>query len=247
MGIEKYPVRLGDLIEYVSQQPGGPLDHLSTAAELGVYLDEVADHLMGHFVDQARRAGASWSEIGQYMGVSKQAAQKRFVDKGDKGDEGDLPSKLSGAFERFTARARSVTVQSAVEARTYGHDEVGGDHILLALVADGQGLAALALADQGADADRVRAAVLEAHPAEPGEPGEHIPFSKDGRKVLDLTLREALRYGHNYIGTEHMLLGLMRDKGGPGAEALDALGVTRERAEDWIGAALAKVAQARAE
>jgi len=234
--METYPVRLGDLIEFVNEQPGGPLDHLSTASEIGAYLDEISDHLIGHFVDQARRAGASWSEIGQYMGVSKQAAQKRFVPKAD-----DLPTKLAGAFARFTDRARHVTVQAAAEAKAMGHDEVGGEHILLALFAEPRALAARALVDQGADAERVRSAVEAAHPPVEAELPEHIPFNKEAKKILDLTLREALRYGHNYIGTEHMLLGIMRDGKGVGAKVLDGLGVRREPAEAWIGAELGKI------
>src|SRR5688572_14418323 len=88
-------LRLDDLIEHVKRQhpEGGPLEHLSTAMLLAENLGEMADHLIGHFVDQARRAGASWTGIGQSMGVSKQAAQKRFVQKGaalDVGDEGSF-------------------------------------------------------------------------------------------------------------------------------------------------------------
>ncbi|GIG67918.1 Clp protease N-terminal domain-containing protein [Phytomonospora endophytica] len=234
--MERYPVRLGDLIEFVNQQPGGPLDHLSAASEIGAYLDEISDHLIGHFVDQARRAGSSWSEIGQYIGVSKQAAQKRFVAKAS-----DLPTQLSGAFARFTARARHVTVQSSAEARAMGHQEVGGEHILLALLVEPDALAARALAEQGADEAKIRASVAAAHPATDEETPEHIPFSAEAKKILDLTLREALRYGHNYIGTEHMLLGILRDGKGIGAKVLDELGVRRKVAEAWIGGELAKL------
>src|ERR1700735_5555847 len=79
--MEQTPVRLDDLISYVKSQDGTPLDHVSAAMRVSEHVGEVADHLIGHFVDQARRAGASWTEIGQSMGVTKQAAQKRFVPK----------------------------------------------------------------------------------------------------------------------------------------------------------------------
>src|SRR3974377_1528196 len=79
--MEPQPVRLDDLIGYVKSQDGTALDHVSAAMQLSEHLGELADHLIGHFVDQARKAGASWTEIGQSMGVTKQAAQKRFVPK----------------------------------------------------------------------------------------------------------------------------------------------------------------------
>src|SRR5882762_8648979 len=103
--MSEQPVRLDDLIDYVKHQhPGSdPLQDLQHAVTVAAHVDEVADHLIGHFVDQARRAGASWTDIGQHMGVSKQAAQKRFVSR--------LPEDLTyfdveAGFERVTPRAR---------------------------------------------------------------------------------------------------------------------------------------------
>ena len=102
------PVRLDELISYIRNTEGTALDQVSAAVWISEHLGELADHLIGHFVDQARKTGASWTEIGQSMGVTKQAAQKRFVPKAS--DGGDLPS---GAFppdpvkfDRFTDRAR---------------------------------------------------------------------------------------------------------------------------------------------
>ena len=104
------PIRLDDLIVHVIDlhPDGDALDHLSDAVETSSHLGEVADHLIGHFVDQARRSGASWTEIGQYMGVSKQAVQKRFVPK--ESDELHFPP--GGRFSRFTMRARHVVAES---------------------------------------------------------------------------------------------------------------------------------------
>ena len=76
------PVRLDELISYITSQEGTPLDHVSEAVRISEHLSELADHLIGHFVDQARKTGASWTDIGQSMGVTKQAAQKRFVPEG---------------------------------------------------------------------------------------------------------------------------------------------------------------------
>src|SRR5881394_1875252 len=112
--MEQFPARLDDLIGFVKQQhpDGGPLEHLSDAVLASERLGEVADHLIGHFVDQARRAGASWTEIGRYMGVSKQAAQKRFVAKGEASD-----LDASQGFSRYTDRARKVVVTAQELAR----------------------------------------------------------------------------------------------------------------------------------
>src|SRR5207342_1377752 len=120
------PVRLDDLIEALTKVHSAPLDQLSDAAIAADHLGDVADHLIGHFVDQARRSGASWTEIGQSMGVTKQAAQKRFVAKAP--DWADL---LSGAFRqdpvkfsRFTDRAKRTVIAARQEATKRRHDHV---------------------------------------------------------------------------------------------------------------------------
>src|SRR5438309_11712426 len=99
------PVRLDDLIDAIKKVHSDALDQLTDAVLAADHLGEVADHLIGHFVDQARRSGASWTDIGRSMGVTKQAAQKRFVPK-EPGSVGDLDP--SQGFSRFTPRARNV-------------------------------------------------------------------------------------------------------------------------------------------
>src|SRR3954466_15368348 len=106
------PVRLDDLIAAIEQVHSDALDQLSDAVLAADHLGEVADHLIGHFVDRARRSGASWSDIGRSMGVTKQAAQKRFVSKGEAPD-----LDASQGFSRFTDRARKVVVTAQEEAR----------------------------------------------------------------------------------------------------------------------------------
>src|SRR5487761_1631658 len=117
--MEQNPVRLDDLIGYVKGQEGTALDHVSVAVQASEHLGEVADHLIGHFVDQARRSGASWTEIGQSMGVTKQAAQKRFVPKvTDWSDQFSATLMGStGQFSRFTDRAKRTVVAAHQEAR----------------------------------------------------------------------------------------------------------------------------------
>src|SRR5579862_1986606 len=140
--MEQMPVRLDDLITYVKSQDGTALDHVSSAMGLSEHLGELADHLIGHFVDQARKAGASWTEIGQSMGVTKQAAQKRFVPKAEElavpPDEAGWQAALSDAFRahpfsRFTVRARNSIKAAAEEAREHRHNFVSPEHLAIGL------------------------------------------------------------------------------------------------------------------
>jgi hypothetical protein len=222
-------VRLDDLIEHVrAKHPDGdPLVHLSDAVLVGEQLGEVADHLVGHFVDQARRAGASWTDIGRSMGVSKQAAQQRFVPRAST----ELPDP--GNWSRFTDRSRQAVAQAQEQARLSGHPEVGTEHLLLGLLADSDSFASRAIAAQGAPLAGVRDAVVAQLGRGEAGPAEHIPFSAGARKVLALTVREALRLGHNYVGTEHILLALFRGDARVTA-VLTGLGVTRKRTEEWL-------------
>ncbi len=234
----KQPVRLDDLIEHViNQHPDGDaLQHLSDAVQTGTHLGEVADHLIGHFVDQARRAGASWTDIGQYMGVSKQAVQKRFVPKETEADE--LDATRSVLFTHFTQRARNVVKNARDEAIERGHSHVEIGHLVLGLLSEPDGLAAKAIDELGPGNDQVKEAVIASlGPAVRSKP-TRIRFSRPARKTLELALREALHLGHNYIGTEHMLLGLLRDEKDAATKLLIGLGVTREAAEQWTKAAL---------
>src|ERR1051325_4300664 len=114
-----------------------------------------------------------------------------------------------GMFERFTDRARRVVVLAQEEARMLSHNYIGTEHILLGLIHEGEGVAAKALESLGISLEAVRAQV-EA-------PSGHIPFTPRAKKVLELSLREALQLGHNYIGTEHILLGLIREGEGVAA------------------------------
>jgi hypothetical protein len=238
------PARLGDLIDHVvAQHPGGdPLVHLADASRAADQMGDLADHLVGHFVDQARRAGASWTEIGQSMGVTKQAVQQRFVPRAGH-VEPDLFS--DGRLSRFTLRARNVLVHAQQEARDAGNDSVQTTHLVLGLVDEPGGLAAQAIVAQGVAGDTVRAVLRAAlGPAVEAVPA-HVPFSADAKKLLGLTLREALRLGHNYIGTEHILLALLGDEQTPGGALLGALGVERVATEAWLAEAFEALAQQR--
>jgi ATP-dependent Clp protease ATP-binding subunit ClpC len=116
-------------------------------------------------------------------------------------------------FERFTDRARRVVVLAQEEARMLNHNYIGTEHILLGLIHEGEGVAAKALESLGISLDAVREQVQEIIGQGQQAPSGHIPFTPRAKKVLELSLREALQLGHNYIGTEHILLGLIRRQG----------------------------------
>src|SRR5665647_2271895 len=128
-------------------------------------------------------------------------------------------------FERFTDRARRVVVLAQEEARMLNHNYIGTEHILLGLIHEGEGVAAKALESLGISLDAVREQVQEIIGQGQQAPSGHIPFTPRAKKVLELSLREALQLGHNYIGTEHILLGLIREGEGVAAQVLVKLGV----------------------
>ncbi|MCS0637640.1 ATP-dependent Clp protease ATP-binding subunit [Streptomyces sp. LP05-1] len=229
-------VRLDDLIEAIKQVHTAPLEQLQDAVLAAEHLDDVADHLIGHFVDQARRSGASWTEIGTSMGVTRQAAQKRFVPK----ESHDLDP--SQGFSRYTPRARNTVMAAHNEAVAARNPEGRPEHLVLGLLAEPEGLAARAITAQGVTADAVRQAAVAALPPAADEVPDLIPYGSDAKKVLELTFREALRLGHNYIGTEHILLALLEFENGRGV--LSGLGIGKERVEAEVAEVLESVRHA---
>src|SRR5881396_1128241 len=127
-------------------------------------------------------------------------------------------------FERFTDRARRVVVLAQEEARMLNHNYIGTEHILLGLIHEGEGVAAKALESLSISLEAVRQQVEEIIGQGQAAPTGHIPFTPRAKKVLELSLREALQLGHNYIGTEHILLGLIREGEGVAAQVLVKLG-----------------------
>ena len=213
-------VSLDTLIRTIKSVHSDALEQLTDAVLAAEHLDEVADHLIGHFVDQARRSGASWTEIGKRMGVTKQAVQKRFVPKGDTID----PSE---GFTRFTPRARAAVVASQEAAQHSRNQEIAPEHLILGLLVDTDSLAIRLLRAQGVDPDQLRAAIDL--PSGSGAALELVPYNGPAKKVLELTFREALRLGHNYIGTEHLLLALLESEEADGP--LHRVGIDKDRTE----------------
>jgi len=153
-------------------------------------------------------------------------------------------------FERFTDRARRVVVLAQEEALGLNHNYIGTEHILLGLIREREGVAAKALESLGISLEAVRAQVEEIIGQGQSAPTGHIPFTPRAKKVLELSLREALQLGHNYIGTEHILLGLIREGEGVAAQVLVKLGADLSRVRQQViqvlsGAAGVEVGAAR--
>lgn len=228
-------VRLDDLIESIKAvHPDNVLEQLSDAVVTAGHLGEVADHLIGHFVDQARRSGASWTDIGNSMGVSKQAAQKRFVPR-EPSDAGTLDP--AAGFSRFTLRARQAVVGAQEAARAAENNAILPEHLILGLVAQPESIGAKAIVAQGVALDVVRRVATAALPEPVSDLPALIPFDTQSKKALELTFRVALRLGHNYVGTEHMLLALLEL--GDGTGVLAGLGVDAEAAAVTVATLLA--------
>jgi ATP-dependent Clp protease ATP-binding subunit ClpA len=137
-------------------------------------------------------------------------------------------------FERFTDRARRVVVLSQEEARLLNHNYIGTEHLLLGLIHEGQGVAAKALESLGIRLEAVRAQVEEIIGRGQEAPSGQIPFTPRAKKVLELSLREALQLGHNYMGTEHILLGLIREGEGVAAQVLVRIGADFSRVRQQV-------------
>jgi ATP-dependent Clp protease ATP-binding subunit ClpA len=233
------PVSLDDLITYVKTltPEGGPLDNLSDAVSVGAGLDEKSDALIGHFVDAARRSGASWSQIGTSMGVTKQAAQKRFVAQWE-----------SAEFSRFTQRLRNVLAAAGRIAAASGAGAIDATHLAAGLLSEPDGLAAKLIHGAGLTDEQVLAA-LDIGPAAAAVGGgreagpealRQLRFTEAGRAALRGVLKQALRLGHNYLGTEHLLLGILLARGDAG-QRLAGLGLTAGLAERELVEEIARV------
>ncbi len=213
-----------------------PVVLLAGASRQQQELADLGEKLLDHFVQEARAGGCSWSQIGTALGVSKQAAQQRhstlrsLFGKFVTGVE----SVVGNMFKRFTSRARRAVVLAQEEARRLNHDHLGTEHLLLGLLAEGEGIASQALQQAGITLESARAGVEEITGLGEKTPNGHIPFTGQAKKVLELGLRSALELGHNYIGTEHFLLGLLTEGEGVGMQVMTAAGVQPDQLRDSL-------------
>ncbi|GAA1579401.1 Clp protease N-terminal domain-containing protein [Kribbella hippodromi] len=191
------------------------LQQLATAAATINELTTTSDAALGFFVDRARGAGKSWVEISAVLGVSKQAAHKRFADS--------WTSKP--ALDRYTERTKAVVAAAADVARERNHAFIGTEHLLLAFFTQPQAVATLVLLAHGITADSVGAAVDVESPAGPKSAEQTLdadnpPYTRRTAHVLQGAVGEALTLGHNYVGTEHLLLAFYRDQAGVATKIL---------------------------
>jgi hypothetical protein len=240
--LEELGVSLDELITAVRDlhPEGDDVARLADATSMSERLGEIGEHLVAYFVDQARTSGASWSTIGASLGVTKQAAQKHFAPNGGQ-------AARDGIFSRFTEYAWRSIDTAREEARRLKNPEVGSQHLLLGLMSEREGLAAETLEALGCSARAVREMVVASQREESESLPPRIPYSPQAQDVFKVALREALRRGQNYIGTEHLLLGILADDDSAAARILLELGVTRAHAAERLTNALAAVTTRKAE
>jgi hypothetical protein len=231
-------VSVDQLVAAVQDGSDDPLDRVSAAALLKDQLEHLGDDLLDHFVTRARSDGRSWTQIGEALGVTRQAAQQRH---------GGLVDRILGGltdrrFQRFTPKTRTAVVEAQNAARDRKHGTVGTEHLLLGLYAAGDGnLATVALDHLGLD----RAAaerLVDARVAPGTAPVKgHIRFGPGAKKTLELSLRHALELGHNYIGTEHIVLALRQIEDGVAAQVMAEAGIGYDDLRTEVLVALRKI------
>ena len=228
-------INLEQLITVVEQSGDSPLDRIATAAMLQSQMSALGDDLLDHFVSDARQQGLSWAQIGEALGVTRQAAQQRHGAGGTGYADRMLEGiRDAGRFKRFTDRARTAVAASQTAANERNHGYIGTEHVLLGILADDESVATKAVAALGVDREAVSRKLEELIP--PGnEPVEgNPPFTPRAKQALEHGLGEALSLGHNYIGTEHLVLGVHRVSDGLGSRFLVELGVSYDALREEI-------------
>ncbi|MFF3920095.1 Clp protease N-terminal domain-containing protein [Streptomyces sp. NPDC001852] len=226
-------VNLADLIARLDEErpDADDLARISEAQLRALTLSDLGDQLVDHYVGKARQAGASWSEIGDAIGVSKQAAQQRHA---------------PAPFERFTDLNRHSIVLAQEAARTHKHDLIGTEHILLGLLGEARGLAYEVLMAKTESEQRIRDAIEEAMPpAGKKALRGHIAFRSESKEAIQQALRASANLGHDWVGTEHMLLGLIRVKESTAAQILRNLGFTSDELHETVKTEVTKRIAAR--
>ena len=205
-----------------------PLGRVAAARDLCAEIVVLGDQVVDHFVDAARREGCSWAQIGSVLGVSRQGAQQRYGGLLRRvplvGRRGPSP------VTRFGPDARRAVVEAQAAARAMSHGHVDTEHLLLGLLStepDAKGMAVLTAC--GLDRDDVEHEITAIVGRGTEAPGRHIPFSPGAKKALELSLREALTLRAERIGTEHLLLALVRERRGVAAQVLSEHGIDRDR------------------
>ena len=227
---------LDELIAEVHRRARGDLERLSAAVGEAAALSELGDALIGHFVERARLAGHTWSQVGERLGVSKQAAHQRFV---------AAPGGPSAHAWRGTVRVgrRDVALDDSVrramgfaleEARELRHNYLGTEHILLGILRGEEGGAWEVLSAAGVDAAGVREAIVAIIGRGRGRAPSAPRMTPRAKRVLELAARETKRVRSRCVLTEHVLLALLREGEGVAAQILAHAGVTEEAVREAI-------------
>ncbi|MGW2816826.1 Clp protease N-terminal domain-containing protein [Streptomyces sp. NPDC001415] len=225
-------ISLAELIARLDEElpEASELARISEARLRAQTLSDLGDQLIDHYVSKAKQTGASWTEIGDAIGVSKQAAQQRHV----------------SPFERYTNLNRHSIVLAQEAARTHKHDFIGTEHILLGLLGEPRGLAYEVLIAKAGSEQCVRDAIAGAMPPV-GEKAlrGHIAFRPESKEAIEQARRAAADLGHDWVGTEHTLLGLIRTERSPASRILRDLGFTTDELRETIKTEIANRSAAR--
>jgi hypothetical protein len=217
-------VSLDQLIAAVEESSEEPLDRVSAAALLKEQVERLGDDLLDHFVLAARDEGCSWTQIGEALGVTRQAAQQRHSDVTERLMRGIADGR---ELKRFTDRARTALMKAQTVAQERRHSYIGTEHLLLGLYAAEDGnLAVRALSELGVTREAIEQGVDEQCPRGGAAVSGVLPFTPRARKAVADAVGEALRLGHNYVGTEHILLALRQIEEGIAAQVLAAQDVS---------------------
>lgn len=204
-----------------------PLARVAAARDLCRELNVLGDEVVDHFVLEARRNGCSWAQIGSVLGVTRQGAQQRY------GMQRRMPLLThrgrSSPVARFGPDARRAVVEAQAAARAMGHGSVDAVHLVLGILAAGpDAVGATVLASCGVERGAVEAEIAATVGSGAAATG-HLPFARDAKRALELSLREALALGSRRIGSEHLALALLRDRSSPAARVLAGRDVDHAR------------------
>jgi hypothetical protein len=214
-------IDLDQIIEVVSEaNPGSALDRVGGAREMAARLETLSQHVIAHFVEEARQGGASWTQIGSALGVTRQAAQQRFVPS----DSADLAAATARSGLPYAARATSSLESARTLASDHGHSRVEDAHVLLGLLENRTGVAISALKALGVRTADLRKAARAELPGDTKRKTANPALGRSSVKALELAEREALRLGSAAVDTEHVLLGLLGDSESTVAKAFAAAG-----------------------
>ena len=226
-------ISLADLIARLDEElpESDELARISEARLRAQTLSDLGDQLIDHYVSKAKQGGASWTEIGDAIGVTKQAAQQRHA---------------PGPFEKFTNLNRHSIVLAQEAARTHKHDFIGTEHMLLGLLGEPRGLAYEVLVAKTESEQRVRDAIEEALPPAGAKALRgHIAFRPESKDAIEQARRVSAELGHDWVGTEHSLLGLIRVEESPAAQILRNLGFTSDELHETVKTEVAERLAAR--